>query len=329
MIYGLDFLGLPKYADLVRREHPQGWALGAFARTFGDALPHIGRILATGRVPHVRMQLLWSDSHTFGDRDIPAITKEARRYQKLKQDFPGVVFELSPFCEHNLQSPDRYLEIVKNEAPDCVPVNTPWRGAFSKKFKNEIHGQHAKPKGDYNFSFDGTPCVDSDVEKFKAGQSDADVFFFWTSQFNGRKNPSDPTPRPKRKAWPTSDLIDSIVYLHRKKGGTKLDKKHLLKSHSDQHFNVPAPRELKPVFITPISAPYVEAIASNGQVVARSGGKQPFENGKWRYYFPSFGYAMSEKARRIQGGDPVVTLIANGRVIGRVNLAYREGSYRD
>ncbi len=326
-MYGLDFLGLPKYADLVRREHPQGWALGAFARTFGDALPHIGRILATGRVPHLRVQLLWSDSHTFGDRDIPAITKEARRYQKLKQDFPGVVFELSPFCEHNLQSPDKYLEIVKNEAPDCIPVNTPWRGAFSKKFKNEIHGQHAKPKGDYNFSFDGTPCVDSDVEKFKAGQSDADVFFFWTSQFNGRKNPADPTPRPDRKAWPTSDLIDSVIYLHRDCGAVKLPARWLWKSHADQHSVPPEPRALKPVFIIPPKARRVELIADNEQLIASSSPPQPFSDGRWRYYFGQFGYQIAERARRIQG-HPVCTVVIDGKKRGTVNPAFRCGSFR-
>ena len=40
-MYGLDHLGGAKYPDLLVREHPNGWAAGFFANTFGNAWPTI------------------------------------------------------------------------------------------------------------------------------------------------------------------------------------------------------------------------------------------------------------------------------------------------
>ena len=327
-MYGLDQLGAARYADLAVREHPDGWAFGAFDTTFGNALPVFERIVKTGRCPLIRVQLLWSDTHQFGDRDIPAIKKRARLYQKLKLENSHITVEISPFCEHLIKSPDKYLEIVKNEAPDCVPVNVPWKGGMSQRFKNEVHGYHAAPKGKYNYSFDGTPCVDADVMKLRGDHAKSDVFFFWTSQFNGRKNPNDKTPRPQRQAWPVPELIDSVIYLHRDSGRVSLPKKWLWKSHADQHsVPVPEPRALKPVFIIPPKTRRVELVADNGQVVAVSGGPQPFADGRWRYYFDQYGYQLAEKARRIQGHS-ALSVIVNGRKKGAVNPAFRAGDFR-
>lgn len=327
MIYGLDFLGLPKFADLAFREHPEGWALGFFDNTFGNALPAAERIIASGRAPLVRVQLIWSDSHTFGDKDIKHVRKLCRKYQALKQKYPSVIFELSPFCEHNLKNPDKYLDIVKQEAPDCRPVNVPDKGAFSRKHKNEVHHSSKIPPGKYNFSYDGASAVDSDVIKDKERHSSADVFFFWVPQFNGRKTTKDTTPRPQRKAWPTSELIDSVIYLHNKRGGAEMPKNYLNKSHAEQHVVPAEPRAFKPVFIIPPKAPRIELVADNGQVVAASSGPQPYEDGRFRYYFPQYGYQIAEKAVRIQG-HPVLKVKVGNQVRGTTNPAFRQGNFR-
>lgn len=325
-MFGLDFLALPKYADLARREMPEGWALGFFDNTFGNASPHAERILDTGRVPLMRVHLLWSDPHSFGDKDIKQVRKLARKYQALKQKYPSAIVEISPFCEHNLKNPDKYLDIVKQEAPDCKPVNTPDKGAFSKRYKNEVHHANKRPQGRYNFSYDGASCVDADVEKDKAFHSGADIFFFWASQFNGRKTTKDTTPRPQRKAWPTSELIDSIIYLHRSAGNVTLPKNWLWKSHAEQHTTPAEPRAWKPVFIIPPKVSRVELVADNGQVIAVSAGPQPYEDGRFRYYFNQFGYQLAEKAMRIQG-HPIVTARTGGREF-KLNPAFRGGSFK-
>ena len=326
-MFGLDFLGLAKFKDVAFREFPEGWALGFFDNTFGDALPAAERIIASGRCPLIRVHLLWSDRHSFGDSDIKKVRKLSRKYQALKQRHPNLIVEISPFCEHNLKNPDKYLDIVKQEAPDCIPVNTPDKGAFSKRYKNETHHSSKRPAGKYNFSYDGISAVDADVMRDKKTHSGADVFFFWIPQFNGRKTTKDTTPRPQRKAWPTSELIDSVIYLRKDSGVVTLPKNYLLKSHAEQHTTPAEPRAFKPVFIIPQKVNRVELVARNGQVIAVSSGPQPYEDGRWRYYFSQYGYQISEKAARIQGDGLVTAKIGNQQKF-KLNAAFRGGSFR-
>lgn len=255
------------------------------------------------------------------------MTRLARRYGALKKQFSHVNVEISPFCEHNLQNPDRYLEIVGNAAPDCVPVNVPWKGAFSKRFKNEVHGSHRKPAGDYNYSWDGESCVDGDVESSKKTHALSQVYFWWHPAFNGRLNTNDKTPRPSRKAWPTSDLIDSIIYLRTDAGKVSYPRNWLWKSHADRHSSPPEPRAYKPVLIMPIKAKRVELVAINGQVIARASAAMPFNDGRYRYYWPDFGYKLAEKAVRIHN-MPTVSVFVDGKALATVNPGFRGGSFR-
>jgi hypothetical protein len=330
MIWGIDYLGLPKFADLAIREHPEGWGAGCFAVTFGPALAHVDRLLATGRCPVFRVQLLWSDAHQFGDADIPEVRRLARQYEALARKYPGVRMMLSPFCEHNLRAPDKYLDIVKREAPSCEPINVPWQGGFSANYRNEVHGGKKPPGGSrkHLYSWDGTSCVDGDVEASKRVHSNAEVYFWWHPAMNGRLNTNDKTPRPQRKAWPTSDLIDSIIYLSRNAGDVKAPRGATGKSHADRHSTPPEPRAYKPVYILAQKANRVELVADNGQVVAASSRPQPFADGRFRYYFSEYGYQIAEKAVRIHG-KPSVQLRIGGKVVGVVNPAFRFGDFRD
>jgi hypothetical protein len=326
MRFGLDFLALPKYVHTVVREMPEGWCLGSFANTFGDALPAVETVLKTGRVPMVRMQLLWSDSHTFGDKDIPVIRREAKRYQQLKKRFPHIEVELSPFCEHNLQNPDRYLDIVREEAPDCIPVNVPWKGAFSQKYKNEIHGDHKAPRGVYNYSLDGTNGPDANMTALKETHADASCFFFWHCRFNLKWSMKDTTPRPQRAAKPDSNLIDSVIYLHREKGETRVPKGVLLKSHAEKHGAIDYKGD-KLLIILPEKGNRIELKTRNGQTVDVLRYYGPFDGGGYRYYSQGYGYQAGLKAIRIQG-DAVVSIQLDGKGFGRVNPGFREGSWR-
>ena len=333
MMYGLDYLGGAKFADLVLREHPTGWAAGFFANTFGNAWPLIAKLLATGRCPRVRVHAVWQDDHKYDPkRDDPVIMRELKAANSLKATFPQVEVQFSPFCEHNIKGAQlrQLFAKVKQAAGDLTLVNSVMNGDVlpPNVALNEIHGLHKPLKEPYNYSFDGTPCVDADVEGLKSAHQNVVTFFFWTSQFNGRKNPNDTTPRPQRQAWPTSQLIDSVIYLHNECGAAKLPRNHLWKSHADQHeVPKPEPRALKPVYILPIKASRVELVADNGQVVAASGGPLPFNDGRFRYYFPDYGYSMAEKARRIHG-KPTVSVRVGGKVVGTVNPAFRAGSFR-
>lgn len=328
-MWGLDFLALAKYPDVALREFPKGFALGCFANTFGDALPAVEKIVASGRCPLVRVQLLWSDTHFFSLADIPKAQEEARRYERLAVKYPKTRFYLSPFCEHNIPNPDSFLDLVAPNAPSCSIINSPFKGANSAKYKNEHHGIGPRPKGPYTYSYDGTSAVDDDVMARKRQHRRSEVFFFWVPQFNLRKKTKDPTPRADRKAVPTSDLIDSLIYLKGNAGvGIKLPPNYLWKSHADQHTApVPEFRASKPVLICPLKAERFELVASNGQVVGILPYSGPFADGRHRYYLGSFGYHVAEKAIRIQG-SPVVQLRVNGKIVGNINPAFRAGNFR-
>jgi hypothetical protein len=88
------------------------------------------------------------------------------------------------------------------------------------------------------------------------------------------------------------------------------------------------------VLITPKKIARYELKADNGQIV----GALPYYGTydtkpkelvqRYRYYLGQWGYQMAEKAVRIQG-HPVVSLVENGKVVGKLNTAHRENEYRD
>lgn len=314
MIFGLDLLAGAKYQKEAIACLPAGWALGGFDNTFGDFLPVAKNALIKG-CPHVRIHMLWSDSHTFGDRDIPKIKRIAEKWEKVAKAYPNSVIELSPFCEHNLKNPDKYLDIVQNSAPSCSIVNTPWRGSLSRKYKNEIHGDHSKPGGSYNYSYDGTNCVDENVTKDKQTHANAEVFFFWHVRFNLKWSMKDTTPRPQRTARPSKDLIKSIVYLARDKGPVSVPRKWLIKSHSEKHDAMDQKGD-KLLIITPIRTQEI-TLKRNGKVIARLPYYAQFSEGGYRHYARTMGYKIGQ-----------VEIWIGNKQYGTCDCGFRDPVYR-
>lgn len=343
MRLGLDYLGGAKFKKLIIDQHPMGWAGGIFAETFGDAYSVVDELLATGRCPHFRVQLMWSDVHSFGDKDIPTITRLAKRYNVLARKYPHVILELSPFCEYNgLPNIDKYLDIVKANAPQCVPIASPNKGNknYSKRYRNEVHrdGGAIPSSGSYNFSYDGISAVDADIDADKLKYANCDLFFLWIPQMNGRRNSEDKTPRPQRKFFPDAKQLDSLIYIgNNLKGGTQFPAKWIGKSHADQHKMPREPRASKPVYITPpnFKPKSIELRADNGQLVGRLTYGGEFRDKAtnkllgYRYYSASgFGYEMSEKAKRLQKGKAICSIYADGKFCGTCNPAFRDGTFR-
>lgn len=340
MKYGIDYLGGGKYEQIVLDEHPNGWAAGFFTQDDLFECPRsvVRELARSKRAPIIRLNLRWRDDHAFNETDFPKIVEEAKRFAELPKRYPSTLWYFSGATEHTLNHTlakklaDEVLKVLPNRE-NCLYVNNPWegKGAFIEgtRIVNEVHGTYAKPpKGKYLFSYDGSNCVDDDVQARKRVLSTAEVFFFWHPAMNGRLNTNDKTPRPERKAWPTGPLIDSIVYLKNDPGkGIWLPTNWLWKSHADRHSTPPEPRAYKPVLITPVKASRFELVAANGQIVASSGAPMPFVDGRWRYYFADFGYNIAEKAIRIQKNG-VCSLRADGKVYGKVNPAFRAGSFR-
>lgn len=333
-MFGLDLLGSAMYRRAAISALPPGFALGGFATTFGDFYPVARAALKKG-CPLVRVQLLWSDTHSFSPADLPQIRKLSAQYEKLAQAFPRATIELSPCCEHNLQDPDRYLDAVQEAAPHCIPVNSVWRGALSKRYKNEVHGDRAAPKGPYNYSLDGGipnpaaardpkaakyfDCVDIDITALKKQHAAAEVFFLWHSQFNLRYSPKDTRPRPERlKApmLPSPKFIGSIAYQATDKGPTKLPPGWLPKSHAERH-GLTDPKGDKLLIISPIKAPEI-TLKRNGKKIDTLKYYGPYSEGGHRYYSTRLGYESA----------PHCEVFANGKKYGTINPGFRSEKYR-
>lgn len=203
MIYGMDYLGGAKYPDVVLKAHPRGWAAGFFAREFGDVYPLVQKLANSGKCPLIRIQLVWDGTHKYGDRLLPNAIKEARRYEKLAGHSH---IQLSPFCEHNHAAPDKYLDAVRAVAPSCEIINTPWKGAWSKRYKNETHTP-AKSSAAHNFSYDG---IDVFTLPPSAIARPSEILFLWTPALNGKRFLEDKTPIAQRTAWPTRETINRL-----------------------------------------------------------------------------------------------------------------------
>lgn len=315
-VYSLDTLAAPLYPKSVSTI-PLKFPIRSFAETFGNFYPLAEKELSRGR-SGLGVNLLWSDSHTFGDRDIPAIKRLSTKYEYLCVRYPGKI-ELTVFTEHNLSKPDKYLDIAQRYAPHCRIVNNPWQGSFSRKYKNEIHGQHTIPDGPYNYSYDGTNAVDSNVEAYKRKHQRAERFYLWTPRYNCRWSMADTRSRAERIrdcAKPTREYSDSVLYLTGPKGDTKLPSKWLAKSHSERHSKEDLKGD-KLLLISPIRANGV-ILKKEGNVVARLPYYGTYQGGGYRYYHNDFGYKLGR-----------VDVFISGKKIGNINAGFRDPTYRD
>lgn len=279
---------------------------------------------------------MWKDNHVFKRSDFPKIIAEAKRFVPLINKYSSVECVINPAVEHQLNRQDatelcqKVLQVVPEK---CKCANNPWvgRGAFvlpTERIGNEVHGISANPPnvgGWFICSLDGDDAFDQpNLTAWKARCANAKLKAVWTSQNNGKANRNDTTPRPQRKFWPTGRLLEAEGFLFSDKGNTRIGNKQTLKPKSDQHSVPPAPRELKPVFITPTRVNQLKAVMMNGKILGVSDIRQDFADGRSRFYFSQmYGYQYAQKALSMSG-NPTVNLMANGQKLATVNFGFRE-----
>jgi len=327
MMMGIDYLGGAAYPAVILREHPEGWAAGIFLYEFGDARSIINKLLATGRCPVLRVQILWTN-HKYDPRTHDKkIVAGIKTLNAIKAKFPSVEIQASPVCEHEIRGSRlrSLMTLCAKHAKNLVLVNNPQpgKGDLMPGMLNETHDCMKALSGDYNFSFDGTPCVDADSEKAKSVHSKSKIFFWWDARYNCHWESDD----PKRDARPDSKLTDSIIFLKDAKGGVKLAKNWLWKSHSENGGNGDKRAE-KPVLICPVKAKQVELVASNGQIVEVMPYYGTYKDGRFRYYSDEWGFELAQKAKRIQG-HCIVSVRVKGKIYGTINPAFRENEWRN
>ena len=312
MIYGIDALACAKYKDVIVKTLPAGWALGLFGSSvFGDSFSVAQALVNKASV--IRVQLTWSDNHSYTKDHLALAIKEAKRYEALKG---SARIMLSPYCEHNLKDLS-FLDAVQKVAPSCTIVNTPMRGAMSTRYMNEVHGYDAKPPktGPYNMSFDGQSCENSNIEAQKLRHKDAQIFFLWSARFNLKWSDNDTTPRPQRKALPDTDYMNSIIYLAGQKGATSAPKGWLVKSHSEKH-NAADVKGDKLLVICPVKAQEL-TLKQGSKTVGSLYYYGPYSEGGYRYYSRIMGYKFG-----------LVDVYVGSKKLATINGGFRDFVYR-
>lgn len=326
----VDTLGAVKYEKALKAI-PNSVGISCFAKTFGDCFPVMKRQLDAGR-KFARINLLWSDTHTYGDKDLPFIKSESKRYNILCTNFPDRKIELAPFTEHNVKNPDKFLSVVKANAPNCsYPVNSYWNGSATKNpaYKNEVHGKHKNPPppSPFNFSDDGTNTVDTNFTETKKTRSGADLLCAWHPSLNGKYSMKDTTPRPQRTGWADADMLKSLVYLFTDKGETQIPKKWIVKSHAENHGQGDLKGD-KLLIISPLKKlnkklnGYLPIVLKrDGQKVCTLNYYGPYDGipGTYRYYAPMMGYKCGAN----------LSVYHSGKKYGTINGGFRDGVYRD
>ncbi|RTL03777.1 hypothetical protein EKK58_12000 [Candidatus Dependentiae bacterium] len=347
MKYLMDYLGGARFKKLIIEQHPMSYGAGFFSYVdgFGDSLPVVSALAAKGCLLF-RIHLCWKDNHKFTRADLPFVAKEARRLKPIIARHSNVKWYVSPCCEHELSSDewDAFADIVRRELSgvNYELVNSPNhnKGFVSKTILNEYHGAEKSPRrgsGRYAFSFDGTNIVDSDVELYKDNYEQAEYWGVWSSQMNGnrkifkagdKRGEKDFIDRAKRVYFPTAKQLDSWIHLTtNSKSATRIPQGWIMKSHSDQHSITPSGKDQKPVWIIPQKVKEIVIKARNGQVIDTAKYYDRFIGGGHRYYCTQWGYDLANKAKRIQG-DALCDIIFEGRKVGVINLAFRDGVYR-
>lgn len=292
MIYALDGLGAAMYQSAYVKAITLKLGHGGFAEEFGPFFPVAQKCLGKGS-PHGRYHLVWNKNHVYGDKDIPAIIRLAKQYNKLAAQHETQVVELSPFCERLLFNPDTYLDIARENAPDCVIVNSPaGQGALSSKYKNEVHGGANHPlKGAYNYSGDGGATVngqkrdfvDLDVTNLKVKHSNSDVFFIWACGLNCHWSITDTS----RTFKPDDTYLQSLIYLATAEGQISVPHNWTIKSHAEASPDNAKSNKL--MIISPVKASKI-TLKRNGKVIENLAYYEPYTDGRFRYYSPRYGF---------------------------------------
>lgn len=315
----IDTLAAAQYGQELKHI-PVNYGVRGFAKKeFGDLFPVARQELARGR-PWVGVNLLWSDTHQFSDKDIPFIKNEAKRYQPLCKQYPGKI-ELATFTEHNLNNPDKYHDIAQAAAPDCRIINSVWKGAFSKKYKNEVHGNHTKPNGVYNYSYDGTNSTDSNVVADLQKHSSASVFCMWHPRLNLKYGPKDTANRAQRvkearDRSPNADMLKSLVYLFGNPGTVQVPKNWLVKTHAEKHDKNDTKGD-KLLIISPIKSGAIE-LKRGDKTIAKLPYYGSYQGGGYRYYWNRFGYTAGAN----------LDIVIGKRKYGVTNGGFRAPTFR-
>lgn len=328
MIRGHDYLGAKHFERAMLRAHPAGQCAGIFLRTFGDARGTLKKMAQRGKFSEIVVHLApFDSSHKYEPRKyLPQAYADASFCEGVAKQFPSTKILISIFCEHN--HPARVMSPIfaelKRRAPNCLMVNSIWRGEVIAGIITEIHLENSKPKrkpsGEYIVSFDGFggdgsgDFTDADVDTICARYPDARQIRAWNFRYNGKFGHKDKTPVDKRKHWPDENYIRGHTeILLPRTSVPSWPKNALLKPFADDHGQ--GGKDNKLMVILPEKANEVEIVDSSGKVIDKPRRLTPDHTGDpkgARYYSPRYAYQIADIARKNTGSDLVTVRVKVG-----------------
>lgn len=336
---GHDFLGLgSKYWDVegTLQAFPQGFALGCFDTTFGGVIPHLKKFLDSGKVPAVRIQIWWSDSHKIAPLDV--LQKRLPLYEQLAKQYPSIRFYISHSCEYSepkLAEVKKRVDLVVKLCPSCIPVQTPMNSPVVPGYIVEQHGSKARAKPGQLVSTDGNELQQMDAEAWMSRNAAAEIIFVWGGRYNLREAGPVPPP-PQRKATPNGDYVRSLTRIAFPKGviptplfqASPLSKPQLWKTHAEDGPGESDPRANRPCVMLPKKTNAIEIVTFQGELLARFPlYKDTNPHTVERYYSQGqWGFQIAEKAKRASGYE-FVWIKQGDQFFGPIHPAFRAGFF--
>lgn len=348
-MFGLDFLGLGskhwKVAPSLEA-FPHGWALGAFARTFGDALPNVRKFLDSGKVSAFRLQAWWSNSHKIAP--IKYLKEELPRWEKLAKDYPHVKFYISHSCEYSEKSVaevKKRVDLVKELCPSCVVVQCPMHSPVIPGVgKVEQHGTNSKPKPGHIVSTDGQACFDIDIQKWIKQHKESEIVFLWAPRFNLReavKPPQVISSPENRTAFPPLKYINGVVALAEEAWpaptpafpATPLKKPELWKTFAEDGPGETDKRGNRPLIMLKKKSDFVQILTFDGKNIGRLKYYGTYGANLFRFYSGMAGaiglyaYEIGNKAMELSGSN-YIWIQQGEKVYGPICAPFRLPFYQ-
>jgi len=285
MQFGLDFLGLADNDWKIKptiKNFPPGWWLGVFARVFGDPMPKVRKLLESGKVVGLRVQLDYNKGKTL---PLPAfIRSEAPRWNQVAIDFPNIPVVVSPSCEYTNEPAAELkgiLELTASLCPNCQVIQSPGKDRVTVPgYEIEEHGNRAKT-GSQFLSTDGENvydmCDKMDLNKGAADwierhRATAKVCFLWGARFNlieahNTLNPKARFAAPEMK-YITGVAAHAFVKANPMEGCSvvppfqyqPMKKPRLYKTFAEDQQGPQDGRENNPMIMTPFKGDFVDIV---------------------------------------------------------------------
>lgn len=344
---GIDMLGLASPHWNIKETLkflPQGCAVGCFwgDDIFGTPITNLKTLLATGKVPAVRIQAWWSDSHKIADMAV--LQKRLPKIEALAKQNPNVKFYVSHSCEYNEKNKaaiKKRVDLVVKLCPSCEVVQTPMGGSpVVPGFMVESHGKNAKaPAG--IVSGDGQENQQLDMEAWNKRNAQAVIRFSWGMRCNGLEAENHP-PRPQRTAYPDAKYLTSLWRILQPKGAPPsptfngkvipISKPLLWKSHAE---DMPGPqsRDNRPLIMLPQKTGSVDVVTFQGVSLGKMVYFAPYPPNLSRYYsgLPGaiglYGYEIADKALKLSG-SAFVWIKQGNNYYGPVHPSFRQGYFQ-